>query len=293
MMKFWILLLGSIFSCSILCAQTMSPIYKKSDSVKVEQYLKEATRLPKKTNKVMFFARKFIGVPYVAYTLEVSDNERLVVNLDELDCTTYVDVVCALTLTSCAGKTSFKDFCYYLQRQRYPQGIITNYTSRNHYFSSWILNCEELGFTHEITSNDCPKGKSLFTATQRLNCTYMTQHPDRYKALQAHPEFIKGIKTVESNLNRITVSYIPNNKLGQSQNELNCIKTGDILALVTSKEGLDVSHLGFAVWQNNKLHLLNASSLHGKVLIDKVPLQKYNIDRKTNLGTRVIRIITK
>ena len=292
-MKKHIILFLALLSYGTSQAQETTPIYKPSDSIKVEQYLKEASRLPKNTNKVLFFARKFMGLPYVAHTLEVSDPERLVVNLDELDCTTYVDVVCALTQASRFGKTTFKDFCYYLQHQRYPRGIIKNYTSRNHYFTSWILNCEEQGFTHEITEADCKKGTSPFTAHQRLNCNYMTKHPDKYKALAAHPEFIKGIKTTESMLNRLTVAYIPNSKLGLNRKKLSCIKNGDILALVTSKEGLDVSHLGFAIWQNNKLHLLNASGLYDKVLINKETLQKYNIDRKTNIGTRVVRIITE
>ena len=89
------------------------------------------------------------------------------------------------------------------------------------------------------------------------------------------------------------MAYIPNSKLGLNRKKLSCIKNGDILALVTSKEGLDVSHLGFAIWQNNKLHLLNASGFYDKVLINKETLQKYNIDRKTNIGTRVVRIITE
>ena len=81
-------------------AQETRPVYKASDSVKVEQYLKEASHLPKSADKVLFFARKFMGLPYVAHTLEVSDNERLVVNLDELDCTTYVgdEQICQTTI---------------------------------------------------------------------------------------------------------------------------------------------------------------------------------------------------
>ncbi len=264
-------------------------IYKASDSIKVEKLLKEAAHLPKNTNKVLFFARKFIGIPYVAHTLEIGETENLVVNLDELDCTTYVDVVTALTLASQNRKNTFKDFCHYLQHQRYPNGVITDYTSRNHYYSSWILNCEKQGFTHEINSEDCKKGH--FCASQKILCNYMTKHPDKYKALSEHPEYIKAIKSTESQLNSMTVKYIPNHLLGLSQKKLDCIQNGDILALVTSKEGLDVSHLGFAVWQGGRLHLLNASSLYKKVVLDKNTLQSYNTKQRTNIGVRVIRIL--
>ncbi len=291
-MKKYIIFIFIAVTCIPFSTNAENIIYKKSDSILVEQYLREASHLHKNANKVLFFARKFMGRPYVAHTLEIGDNEQLVVNLEELDCTTYVDIVCALTQSSRFGKTTFEDFCYYLRHQRYPHGVIRDYTSRNHYFSSWILNCEEQGFTHEITSADCIKGKSPFTAQQKIHCNYMSKHPNLYKALSAHPEFIKGIKTTESYLSHMSVSYIPNDNLGLPPKKLSCIKDGDILALVTNKEGLDISHLGFAVWKKGKLHLLNASGLYHKVLVNKETLQQYNLNRKSNIGTRVIRINT-
>lgn len=36
---------------------------------------------------------------YVAHTLEVNDEEKLVVNFDEVDCTTFVEYVLALSLS--------------------------------------------------------------------------------------------------------------------------------------------------------------------------------------------------
>ena len=62
--------------------QTM--VYAAEDSVRVEQLLQADCG----ENDVLFFARQFLGTPYVAHTLEVSDPERLVVNLRQLDCTT-------------------------------------------------------------------------------------------------------------------------------------------------------------------------------------------------------------
>ena len=40
-----------------------------------------------------------------------------------------------------------------------------------------------------------------------------------------------------------------------------------LLAITTSKKGLDIAHLGFAVWRKDGLHLLNASQLHHKGLM--------------------------
>ena len=50
-----------------------------------------------------------------------------------------------------------------------------------------------------------------------------------------------------------------------SQKDLSAIHDGDLIAIVTTKKGIDYSHLGFAVWgKDGKLHLLNASSITTK-----------------------------
>ena len=68
--------------------------YQQADSVTICRLLSKADT---KTS-TLWFARQFLGVPYVAHTLEVNDNEQLVVNTRELDCTTLVETVTALTL---------------------------------------------------------------------------------------------------------------------------------------------------------------------------------------------------
>ncbi|MBW4913325.1 DUF1460 domain-containing protein, partial [Prevotella melaninogenica] len=42
---------------------------------------------------IIKIARKFTGVPYVAHTLDINEDEKLVINLHGLDCTTYVETV--------------------------------------------------------------------------------------------------------------------------------------------------------------------------------------------------------
>ena len=77
-----------------------------------------------------------------------------------------------------------------------------------------------------------------------------------------------------------------------SPNELP-IRTGDILALVTSIEGLDVTHLGFAVWKGDKLHLMHASMTHKKVVVDERTLYDYLQTRKSCPGVRVVRLLDR
>jgi len=68
------------------------------------------------------------------------------------------------------------------------------------------------------------------------------------------------------------------------------VKDGNILALVTSRAGLDTSHVGFAVWKKDGLHLFHASSLQKKVVEDKSLLRSYMKKQKSQLGIRVVKV---
>ena len=72
---------------------------------------------------------------------------------------------------------------------------------------------------------------------------------------------------------------------------LSDIRDGDIIAITTSKAGLDVSHVGFAVWgKDGRLHLLNASSIHKKVILEPMTLYQYMQKHPSQTGIRVIRL---
>ena len=83
----------------------------------------------------------FRGTPYVASTLE-KEPEGLVVNLRELDCTTFAETVLALSRTLREEKTTFENFCENLQRLRYREGTIGDYTDRLHYMTDWFYENE-------------------------------------------------------------------------------------------------------------------------------------------------------
>ena len=80
--------------------------------------------------------------------------------------------------------------------------------------------------------------------------------------------------------------YVPLSLLDKGKDVLETIHDGDILAIVTRKKGLDTSHLGFAVWQKGCLHLLNASSIHKKVVLEPMTLSEYMKKHPSQLGVR-------
>ncbi|RKW49510.1 MAG: DUF1460 domain-containing protein, partial [Prevotella sp.] len=69
---------------------------------------------------------------------------------------------------------------------------------------------------------------------------------------------------------------------------------GDIIAITTRKYNLDTTHLGFAVWHNNSLYMLNASSLkrNGRQVVEpKETLYQYLMQQPNSTGIRLARLI--
>lgn len=283
MVRYWVI--G--FLCMLWTTSEAATLvtYTREDSIKVVELLGEARSLPEDANRVMFFARKFMDVPYVAHTLEVNDKEQLVVNLRELDCTTYVETVLALALTSSEGKTSFADYCDNLKKIRYRHGVLKDYSSRLHYFTMWIEDNVEMGIVEEIADDE-----TLFSAIQTVKATYMTTNSDKYKMLAGDTAMIKKIARMERHINGKKHRYMPNDNIRNTWKLRRTVHNGDVIAIVTSKSGLEISHLGFAVWHWDGLHLLDASSIHRKVIEEPLTLRKYLIGRKTALGVRILRL---
>ena len=256
--------------------------YQKADSVTVCSLLAKANT---KTS-TLWFARQFLGVPYVAHTLELNDKEQLVVNTRELDCTTLVETVTALTLCAQQGKKTWNDYLTTLKTLRYRQGKLDGYTSRLHYFSDWIRDKQSMKIIKEIQSPNPP-----FTAVQRVNVNYMSTHPTAYKALKAQPELVPVIRQQEQSLNTVKARYIPKSALRRSNKALRqAVHDGDIIAITCNKKGLDIAHLGFAVWKKDGLHLLNASMIHKKVVEEPMTFYQYLQKHPSHTGIRVLRI---
>ena len=259
--------------------------YAKADSMLVASLLSEARSLPRTTNFPLHFARKFIGRPYVAHTLEVSDPEQLVVNTRQLDCTTLVETVTALTLCAYRNLYTWRDYLNALMQMRYRGGLLDGYTSRLHYFTDWIDDNSRKEIVSEIQASDPP-----FTAIQTIDVNYMSRHPEAYKALKAHPEMVAVVAAQEDSLRGHTYRYIPKVEIKDTKALRNTVRDGDIIAITCSKPGLDIAHLGFAVWHQDGLHLLNASQLHKRVIEEPMTMGQYLAKHPSHTGIRIVRI---
>ena len=267
---------------SVLLLATMSVFAQhESDSIFIERVLKEAPH----DAGTLYFAQKFLGRPYVAHTLEVNEIEQLVVNTRELDCTTLVENAVALTLCRKQNKLTFGDFCYLLCQLRYRSGIIDGYPSRLHYFTDWILDNSRMGYVQEIQLEKAP-----FSRVQTIQVNFMSTHPQAYKALKNNHDFVSDIIRQEKQLSGRKFRYIPKSEIKNTKQLRSIIHDGDILAITTSKAGLDIAHLGFAVWRKDGLHLLNASQLHHKVVEEPMTFSQYLSKHSSHTGVRVVRL---
>lgn len=255
-----------------------------SDTTKITSILISASESDAKTPNelVAFIGKKFLGVPYKAGTLE-GEPEMLTINVDELDCTTYIDVVSAMAVTIGERRNSWQDFAHNLEKMRYRQSKVDGYASRIHYISDWIVTNSHKGLVKDMTDRITKPGYQIKTID------YMSRHRDEYPALKDSLEY-ERIKSMEVGYRSHRFPYIKSAELqGKSGGKI--LTEGDIVALTTKLDGLDVSHLGIIVKEADGPHLMHASSKEGKVIIDPLPLSEYLRKNRNISGLRVIRIM--
>lgn len=254
-----------------------------TDTTRINEILIETEAMKFKDNgeRTAYIAQKFLGTPYVAGTLE-GQPELVTVNLDELDCTTFVDMVLAMSYTVGEGRTSWRDFVYNLERMRYRGGEADGYGSRLHYVCDWVVDNIHRGNIEDATR--------LFPRTNYVtrSIDFMSTHRDKYPALADSAEY-ERIKNVEIGYRSHRFPYIKTIDLPAKETKA-AFRDGDAVALVTNMKDLDVTHMGFVIKINGEPYLLHASSTDGKVEISQKPLSDYMKRSRSLIGVRVIRL---
>lgn len=277
-MKSYFIFLFSLISCSPLWAQaiTCSTENKEAVSQKIQEV--EGFDNALFGEELVAIGKTFIGTPYVAKTLEVGEEESLVVTLEGLDCTTYVENVLAFGLVKEKPEPNFDSFVKTLEKIRYRDGKLNGYSSRLHYFTEWISDNEEKGLVQNITA-------SLGGVEVNKKLNFMSTHRDLYPNLKEDKSF-QQIQETEKKLQQHPLCILSQEMLAINEDQ---IQSGDIIALATSIDGLDVTHTGFAIRANDgRIHLLHASS-SGAVEISALPLVEYLKKIKKNTGIIVAR----
>jgi hypothetical protein len=259
-------------------------IFKPEDRKICDSLLQTArhrNKAAKSVNELMIEVGKyFLGTPYAAHTLEREGPEELVINLRQMDCFTLAENVVALARLIKSGKSDFDDYADALADIRYRQGRLEGYPSRLHYFSDWIFDNQRKGIVQNIS-------RRLGGQPYLKKIDFMTKYADRYPALQDRNVY-RQMATVERRMRRQVLYYIPKQSV---QNMESRIADGDLIAVTTAAEGLDITHAGLAVHMKKKLHLLHASSAARKVVISRETLDRYLAGNKSRTGIMVARAV--
>ena len=222
----------------------------------------------------------FLGFPYVSHTLEREGRETLVINLREFDCFTFVENCVALAGLIRKGKAHFRGYAAQLKDIRYRHGISKGYSSRLHYFSDWLYDNEKKGIVKDFTRM---AGGEPF----RKYFKFMTRHRESYPALIVEKAY-RDMLAIEKRLSRRLLHHIPKAALGKLGA---AVENGDLIAISTGIEGLDIVHVGLAVRLRKGIHLLHASEVEKKVVISDVTLHQYLSRKKMMTGIMVGRAI--
>lgn len=273
------------FAASAASIQKMR-FHCDKDTVEINDLLRKGADSGLKTPNqlVAFYAQELLGRPYVAHTLE-GEKEMLTINIDQLDCTTFVETLYALARTTLNGRDSWRDYASNLENLRYRNGEMTDYSSRLHYISEWIVNNRGRGNLIEVTP-DIPTADYLVK-----NINFMTTHKDSYASLKNDSEMVEKIRNFEVGYRNHRMPYIKKQWLNRKDVKA-AFKSGDFVGLVTKIDGLDISHLGIIYKDEaGQIYLLDASMSGGKVQLEKECMFDMLRHSKNNIGLRVFRIM--
>lgn len=274
------------FTLLLLFLGWLCPVYGQ-DTQPAADDIRQLSFTPGRTatETAVQIGRSLLGRPYVAHTLETPGPERLIVQFRLFDCTTFLETTLALALawhelgdkkTHSAHDAAFRS---YLTRLRYRNGRIDGYASRLHYFSDWLRDNERKGLLTDVTGD-------LGGMTVSKPVSYMTASPHKYPPLRDQATY-RQIAQTEADLSRQSFRFIPKNQIRAIERNL---REGDIIMLTAARPGLDMKHVGLVVWQNDRPHLLHASSEYGEVTITEQPLADYVLYNRRLSGIRVARL---
>ena len=230
------------------------PVFAESDSYK-KRYFNRINKLVEgnidKDSRYDFISRYFLGVPYMANTLEGSKNitEKFIINLEAMDCFTYLDYVHSLL-----DARDYYDFIDNLRSTRYKDAVVS-FTSRNHFFYDWEQNIEQI---ENVT-------KVLFPQESISTSKYLNKKENGSL-------YLEGIAVRE-----VRIYFIEPAKL--IENKIEKLKSGDYIGIYTKKEGLDVSHVGILIILENKYYFRHASSETGVNSVVDVDFLEYIKDK--------------
>lgn len=199
------------------------------------------------TEKIAVYSNLALGTPYARDCLGEGAEGRCdkdpLIDFTRVDCLTFCEQILALAISK-----DYTDTLKNLQKIRYRSGAI-GFTTRNHYvMADWFTHNQWL--LKNVTEEHCsPLCKEMVKILDR-----------RAFAASKGCADTKDFPPAET----VGINYLPKQHLLSRASGL---KGGEIMVLITTREGIFASHLGFIVkGEDGSLVFRHASSMHNKVI---------------------------
>jgi len=199
----------------------------------LDRLISEAAGIRDTGKRIDFLSSQFLGVKYTPSTLigDMSTPEVFVIDLEGVDCFTYLDYIEAMRLSA-----SFSAFKENLKKVRYRSGKVA-FENRNHFFTDW----REFNSAYVDDITEKVGGSRTKSVRKVLNLR------------GDGTPFLPGIAPRER-----LIQYIPSDAVDDTVTRR--LRTGDYVGIYTKIQGLDVTHTGIIIKKHGRLYLRHASS---------------------------------
>jgi len=243
----WVQLMGLLVLIAGCGRPLVRPYYPRLSVEELDQEIRRVANCGwSNQQKVVYYSQRFLGAPYDLYCEGDGPyaryDTRPLLNLKELNCMTYCEIVLALALAD-----YYEDFFNVLQHIRYRQGII-GMATRNHYTmadwlpaNSWCL--------EDVTQ--------LVGGADALPLTRTISH-HRFFAGKGFTDLPVVLPDRE-----VTIWYIPLARLATHQDSL---RSGDIVALIQDRPDIFSAHMLLVIRDERGLFFRHASMSAGRVV---------------------------
>ncbi len=208
--------------------------------------------------KVKIITQELLGTPYNDNTLNMNylSIERLTINLKAMDCMTFIEYTEAFKHAE-----NYEQFSFHLANIRYINQDIS-FSQRRHFFTDWAHEPESI--VEDITTRISPHAIGVQKELNRGSNGKL---------------FLSGIGVKDRVINYIPSYYV-------DKIVMDSLKTGDYIGIYSNNKGLDVTHVGIVIRENNKVIFRNASSLRNNLKVSDIELEKY---LQSKVGIIVLR----
>lgn len=190
-------------------------------------------------------AESFMGSPYLAGSLDGAGPEQLQLDLTRFDCMLFIEQLLALALSD-----SFDQFVEHTRNLRYRDGRVS-YCTRQHYFHDWVQSAQSQNLLE--TTSVWPGEIS-----RSLPLNFMSEQRQLYRPMQSQ-ELFDCIRRREKS-RQVVQHYVPLNAI---ESVLPRVQSGDLFAIATRIEGLDVTHTGVLIREGASVDAIHAAPGRG------------------------------